>query len=395
MSRRIDVGYVPLLDAAPLIIAAEIGFAAEEGLELALHPEASWAALRDRLIWGRYDAAHMLAPVVIAQTAGVGVGDVALDALMVLSVNGDMIGAAPALARAIAAAGGDFHDAAATGRALASAAARRPLRLGIPFPLSMHSALVDYWLAGTGLSDGVDLTTVPPPRMAGAMAAGEIDAFCVGEPWGSVAVEIGAAELILPGTAIWQFAPEKVLAMPRAAVDAEPDRAAALMRAIWRAARWLGDPANAMTAAELVGRPAYVGVSPEVLERTLTGRVVVDASGREERVPRAIEFFAGAASFPWRSQALWITRSLSRRTGADPARLRAAARSSFRSDLFRSVLGPIGADLPGASEKLEGAMATQTAVASTLGRLLLGPDRFFDGQVFDPSAEGRSGILLV
>ena len=386
MSRRIDVGYVPLLDAAPLIIAAEMGFAAEEGLDLALHRELSWAALRDRLIWGRYAAAHMLAPVVIAQSAGIGVGDAALDALMVLSVNGDMIGAGPALAEAVAASGGDFLDAAATGRALAAATAGRPLRLGIPFPLSMHAALVDYWLAGSGLTGGVNLITVPPPRMAGAMAAGEIDAFCVGEPWGSIAVEVGAAQLILPGAAIWEFAPEKVLAMPRAGVEAEPERAAALMRAVWRAARWLGDPTNAMTAAELVGGAGYLDVSAEVLERILAGRLVVDSQGREMRVPRAIEFFAGAASFPWRSQALWIAEALAQSMGAQRPRLRAAARASFRADLFRSVLGPIGADLPGASEKLEGAMTTQTAVASTLGKLLLGPDRFFDGRVFDPTA---------
>lgn len=384
MSRRIDVGYVPLLDAAPLIIAAEMGFAAEEGLELALRRETSWAALRDRLIWGRYAAAHMLAPVVIAQTAGVGVGEAALDALMVLSVNGDVIGAGPAFAGEIAAAGGDFLDAAATGRALAAATAGRPLRFGVPFPLSMHAALVDCWLAGSGLGGRLSLVTVPPPRMASAMAAGEIDAFCVGEPWGSVAVEVGAAHLILPGAAIWRFAPEKVLAMPREAVEARPERAAALMRAVWRASRWLGDPANAMTAAEIVSGPGYLDVSPEILERILAGRLVVDPQGREARVARAIEFFAGAASFPWRSQALWIAEALAGSTGADRTRLRAAARSCFRADLFRAVLGPIGADLPGASEKLEGAMSTQTAVASTLGKLLLGPDRFFDGRVFDP-----------
>ena len=120
MNRRVDVGYVPLLDAAPLIIAAEMGFAAEEGLELALYRELSWAALRDRLIWGRYHAAHMLAPVVVAQTAGIGVGGAAMDALMVLSVNGDMIGAEPALAGAIAGTGCGFLDAGATGRALAA-----------------------------------------------------------------------------------------------------------------------------------------------------------------------------------------------------------------------------------------------------------------------------------
>ena len=105
--------------------------------------------------------------------------------------------------------------------------------------------------------------------------------------------------------------------MSRATVEAEPDRAAALMRAVWRAARWLGDPANAMTAAELAGGAAYLDVSPEILERTLAGRLVVDGHGREVRVPRAIDFFTGAASFPWRSQALWIAEALARSTGAD------------------------------------------------------------------------------
>lgn len=382
MTLRIDVGFVPLLDAAPLVIAAEMGFAAEEGLDLALHREPSWSALRDRLIWGGYHAAHMLAPVVIAQTAGIGVGDAGLDALIVLSVNGNVVGASPALAEDIGRAGGDVLDAAATARAIERLGVGRPLRFGVPFPLSTHAALVDCWLPGRG----VTLVTVPPPRMAAAMAAGEIDVFCVGEPWGSVAVEAGVARLILAGTAIWEFAPEKVLAMPRTTVAADPERAAALMRAVWRAARWLGDPAHAMAAAELVAAPRYLDLPPELLERGLTGRFEIDERGTEARVARAIEFFAGAASFPWRSQALWIAEWLSRSTGADRTRLRAAARASFRTDLFRSVLGPIGADLPGASEKLEGAMAAPTAVASTLGRLLLGPDRFFDGRVFDPTA---------
>lgn len=380
MSRRIDAGFVPLLDAAPLIVAREMGFAAEEGLDLVLHRELSWAALRDRLIWGGYDAAQMLAPVVVAQTAGIGAGDAALDALMVLSVNGDVLGTTPSLAAAIARAGGDFRDAAATAHALAAAAGGRLLRIGVPFPLSTHAALVDCWLpAGTGV-----LVTVPPPRMASAMAAGRIDAFCVGEPWGSVAVEAGTAELILAGAAIWEFAPEKVLAMPRAIVDSDPELAAALMRAVWRSARWLGERSNAMTAAEMTA--PHIDVAPELLERLLSARLVADGSGAELRVPRAIEFFAGAANFPWRSQALWIADWLARTTGTPRPRLRRAARASFRADLYRAVLGPIGADLPGASEKLEGAMATQTAVASTLGTLVLGPDRFFDGRVFDPTA---------
>lgn len=385
MSVRVDCGYVPLLDAAPLIVAAEIGFAAEEGLDLVLHREMSWASLRDKLIWGIYKAAHMLSPVVVAQSAGLGVGAEPFDALMVLSINGDVIGTRPDLARAMRAEDLDFLDAAAIGRALFAAAGGATLRFGVPFPFSMHSELLSYWLDGVGGANGVELTTIPPPLMAAAIAAGEIDAFCVGEPWGSVAVEGGAAELILPGTAIWQFAPEKVLAMPRSRVTAEPDTAARLMRAVWRAQQWAADPANLMTVAEISGRPDYLDVAPEILERSLTGRLVVNLRGAERHVPRCVEFFDGAASFPWRSQGLWIADALARRTGADRHRLRQAARAAFRTDVFRNVLGPVGADLPGASEKLEGAMTTRTAVASTLGGLVLGPDRFFDSRIFDPT----------
>lgn len=390
MNRIIDAGFVPLLDAAPLIIAAEMGFAAEERFELRLHREMSWASLRDRLIWGQYHAAHMLSPVVIAQSGGLGAGDTVLDALMVLSVNGAVIGVRPDLARAMAKASGsaglDFMDATATGRALL-AAADGPIRIGVPFPYSMHAELVGYWLEVLGAGREVRLATVPPPRMAAEIAAGEIDAFCVGEPWGSVSVERGVAELILPGAAIWRFAPEKVLAVTRAGLKEAPDRAAALMRACWRAGRWIAQPANRMTVAEILGRPDYLNVSPELLERALGGRLVVNSRGEERRIRRCIEFFDGAATFPWRSQALWIADRLARRAGGDRARLRAAARASFRADLYRDVLGPIGADLPGASEKLEGVLPVPTAVASTLGQLQLGPDTFFDGRIFDPGDE--------
>lgn len=143
----------------------------------------------------------------------------------------------------------------------------------------MHSELVSYWLDALGGGGRFELATIPPSHMAASIAAGEIHAFCVGEPWGSVAVEAGAAELVLPGAAIWQFAPEKVLAMSRHRVEADPDRAAALMRAVWRAARWCADPANTITAAEIVGRPSHLDVLPEILERSLASRLIINTGG--------------------------------------------------------------------------------------------------------------------
>jgi len=388
MTDRIEIGFLPLIDAAPLVIAREIGFAAEEGLEIALSREPSWSALRDKLAMGLIHAAQMLSPVPVAMALGLGGLATSLDALMVLSVNGNVIGVSRGLAARMRRRGvpNDFMAAGTIGRALI-AAADGPLVVGVPFPFSMHVELLRYWLEGLDESgaDRLVVRTVPPPRMADAMAAGEIDAFCVGEPWGSIAVERGVADLILPGCAIWRFAPEKVLAVRSGFSEAEPGLTARLMRAVWRAARWLGDPAHHMTASEILARTPYLDLAAEIVERPMEGRLVVSPDGEVGTAPRMIEFYEGAATFPWRSQAVWIAARLAARHGIDPAGAAAAARGVFRSDVFREVLGPVGADLPGASEKLEGALDMATPVASSTGRLYLGPDCFFDGRVFDPT----------
>ena len=158
------------------------------------------------------------------------------------------------------------------------------------------------------------------------------------------------------------------------------------MRALWRAGRWLGDPVNRMVAAEVLAAPAYLAMSAEIVERALHGTLVADAGGATLHHPRLIGFHDGAASFPWRSQAIWIARRLAARSGIAPAEADRIARACFRPDIHRAALAPLGVDLPGASEKVEGALAERTAVASSRGTLFLGPDCFFDGQTFDPSA---------
>ena len=214
--QHLDVGFVPLVDAAPLIVAAELGFADEEGLRLALQASPSWSTLRDRLSFGHVQAAHMLSPVPVASALGLGGHGEPLHALSVLSANGNVVGVSGMMAQKLRAAGHpfDFADAEAAGKALI-AAREGQLRVGVPFPFSMHAELVFYWLSALGLPAPQELQvrTVPPALMADAVKAGELDAFCVGEPWGSRAVEAGVGELLLPGKAIWAFAPEKVLAV--------------------------------------------------------------------------------------------------------------------------------------------------------------------------------------
>lgn len=383
----LSVGFIPLVDAAPLIVAQDMGFAAEEGIALELRRAPSWSSLRDMLSFGQVEAAHMLSPVPVASALGLGGSGAPLSAVSVLSVNGSVIGVSRALAARLREQGHDFafNDARAAGLALI-AAAQNGLRIGVPFPFSMHAELIYYWLSALGLPapQGVDIRTVPPQLMAEAIRAGEIDAFCVGEPWGSQAVETGMGELLLPGRAIWAFAPDKVLAVRSDWAEQEGALLGRLIRAVWRAGRWLADPGSHTLAAELLARPACLNLPAEMLERALTGRLVISPAGEERQVPGFVEFHRGAASFPWRSQAEWIGLQLAARTGLERAAARRAAARVFRSDLHRQALAGTHADLPGASAKIEGAVQAETSIASASGRLSLLPDAFFDGRFFDP-----------
>ncbi|WP_368186886.1 ABC transporter substrate-binding protein [Aestuariibius sp. HNIBRBA575] len=380
------IAIMPLVDAAPLIVAQDMGFAAEEGLALDLVQAPSWSALRDMVSYGRVEAAHMLSPVPIANALGLGGGAAAMSAVSVMSVNGNVIGVSRRIADLLRAKGYafDFKDANAAGRALIGAG---KLRIGVPFPFSMHAELLYYWLSKLGLNmpDGIDVRTVPPPLMAQAISAGEIDAFCVGEPWGSIAVENNVGELLLPGSAIWSFAPEKVLATRDDWAANEPELVARLIRAVWRAGRWLGETSSRITAAELLSKPERLNISAEIIDRSLNNRLVVSSRGDERRTERFVEFHAGAASFPWRSQAAWIGAQLASRHGLDPVNSIHIAKSVFRPDLHRAALRGTGADLPGANEKLEGAVDNPMPVAGESGKLFLQTNQFFDGCIFDPT----------
>ncbi|WP_435660671.1 CmpA/NrtA family ABC transporter substrate-binding protein [Leisingera caerulea] len=388
---RIPAGYVPLTDAAPLIAAQEMGFAAEERLTLDLHRAPSWSSLRDMLAYGQVDAAQMLSPVPVAAALGLGGASAQFSVLSVLSVNGTVIGAGSRLAGRLTAAGHrfSFDDAVSAGQALI-AASDRPLRIGVPFPFSMHAELLTYWLEGLGLNTAQDIVirTVPPPLMARAIRSGDIDAFCVGEPWGSIAVEQGDGALLLPGRAIWSFAPEKVLAVRSGWAETEPALSGRLIRALWRAGRWLTDPSCRGLAAEILSSRRYLDLPAEIIERGLCGKFTVTPQGLQREAPGFVGFHAGAAGYPWRSQAQWTALRLAKRNGLDQQAALQKAKHVFRSDLYRTALSGTGAVLPDASSRLEGALEAGTLAAGESDPVNLLPNRFFDGRVFDPLAAG-------
>ncbi|MEO9130800.1 MAG: ABC transporter substrate-binding protein, partial [Sphingomonas sp.] len=198
----VQIGFLPLVDAALPILAREFGFAEAEGIDLMLVRDMSWATVNDRLLYGHSDAAHLLAPLAIATTLGLGRPAMSLSVPFVLGLNGNAITLRPDLAAQVTAVGGP-SDVTTIGTRLAEAverarAAGKPFRFGVVHRYSSHDYMLRYWLMGSGIDPDrdVEIVTVAPPFAADALAEGEVDGICVGEPWNSVAVDRGVGAIV-------------------------------------------------------------------------------------------------------------------------------------------------------------------------------------------------------
>ncbi len=390
MTTHLKIAFLPLNDAAVLVAARERGFAEEEGLSLELVRTTSWATLRDRLVFGQVHAAQMLAPLAVAVTLGLSQQPAALAAPYKLGVNGNMLVMASDFAKALepnvvarlADPLGTAHDFAA-----AIGLWRRKPVIGVVHRFSSHSLMLRYWLASAGVDPDKDvvLRVLPPSLTVEAMRAEEIDGFIAGEPWGSAAIEAGLAETVAIGERIWRRGVEKILAFRESWLEENPDTVDRLLRALARAAAWCDDAANHATLAALLSDPRYVDQPADLIQRALDGQIVARAGEAALANPDFMLFGREATPFPWRSQALWIYSQLVRwkMVAHDGATAQKAAHV-FRPDIFRRALANSDVPMPGASMKVEGAVDVPLAVGSRRGGLTLGPDRFFDGRIFDP-----------
>lgn len=269
----VRVGFVPLMDAALLVVAREEGFAAAEGIDLALVKEGSWAAVRDKLNARLFDAAHMLAPAAIASTLGLGHFRAPLASPVALSLDGNAITVSNALAAELV--GLDGPDE--TAKAMAALIARRaragaePFTIGVVFGYSCHLYQVRAWLklGGVDPERDVRLVVIPPPLMAESLAAGHLDLFCAGAPWNRQAEEAGAGKVLHPCHVIAPDCLEKLLVV-RADQTGAP-WLPGLVRAVVRAAEWAGETRNIAKLARLLASPDYVGASAGLIEAILTG----------------------------------------------------------------------------------------------------------------------------
>jgi ABC-type nitrate/sulfonate/bicarbonate transport system substrate-binding protein len=345
---RLRIGFIPLCDAAALLVAVDKGFAAAEGLDIELIREVSWSNVRDKLNIGLFDAAHLLAPVAIASSLGLGHIKVPIVASFGLGVNGNAITLSPGLwAELVKTADGSILDPMVTARALANIVAARkrrgkePLTFGMTFPFSTHNYQLRFWMAAAGIDpdEDVRLVVLPPPYMVESLVSGQVDGFCVGAPWNSIAVDLGVGCILHFSCEILAHAAEKVLAMRARWADENPDTVIRLVRALDRSAAFIEDPANRSEVAALLAAPHRVGVAAEVIERTLEGRLKVAPDGSVRSDDRYLLIGRHGATRPDPVQAAWLYAQMVR-WGQTPLSkdLLAAARDVFRPDLFDAAL---------------------------------------------------------
>jgi two-component system, oxyanion-binding sensor len=377
------IGFIPLVDAAALIVAADKGFAAAEGLEVELVREASWSNIRDKLAIGLFDAAHMLTPMAIASNLGLGHIKVPLAAPVSLATNGNAITvSAPLHAQLRQEAEGEIADPAVSARALGALARRReaqglePLTFGMTFPFSTHNYQLRYWMAEGGLDPDRDLRLVvlPPPYMVESLREGYVDGFCVGAPWNSIAVDAGLGVILHFGCEIFSCAPEKTLAFRKIAAEEAPERTAALIRAVLRAMDFIGQAENRPEVARLLAAKDRVGVEADLISRTLEGRLRIDAMGATRS--RADYLRIGAAGGrPEPVEAAWLYAQMVRWGQAPfaPQSLR-AAEAVMRADLFAAAGGAAApmSEAPGAVGAFSGPAFEPDSIERYLGAFAIG-----------------------
>ena len=333
---RIRIGLVRLTDMAPAFVAEAKGFFAAERVDATLSIEPSWANIADKLTYRALDAAVMLPPLALAVAMGLRGAGTPLIVPLSISRNGNAFTVSPSLADAV---GADTGDVMVVGRRLADIVAGRGarLRFAVVHAYSSHDLLLRYWLAACGIDpvESVELVAVPPVDMVAALAAGEIDGFCAGAPWGAVATQQGVGRTVMLTSAVWRDHPEKCFAVTADWAERQPDGLQATLRALLRAQLYCDDPANAEEIAQLLAAPermGVVGVSAPALRASLPGAT---PNGGVD-----ISRFSGAASVPRLEHAAWFLGQMARWGRFGPEIDQAAlARAVYRPDLYARAAG--------------------------------------------------------
>lgn len=298
---EVRIGFIPLTDCASVVMASVLGFDKKYGVKIVPSKEASWAGVRDKLVNGELDFSHVLYGLVYGVHLGVGGPRKDMAVLMGLNHNGQAITLSKALA----------DKGAVDGPSLAALMARekREYTFAGTFPTGTHAMWMHYWLAAAGINplSGAKLITVPPPQMVANMRVGNMDGFCVGEPWNHRAIMDGIGITANTTQEIWRDHPEKVLGTTAEFVKKHPNTTRAVMMAVLEAGQWIdASLSNKMKMAETIAGKAYVNTGVDAINQRILGRYQ-NGRGKTWDDPHHMKFFNdGAVTFPYLSDGMWF-----------------------------------------------------------------------------------------
>jgi len=299
--KEVKIGFIPLTDCASVVMASVLGLDQKYGVKIIPTKEASWAGVRDKLVNGELDFAHVLYGLVYGLHLGVSGPKKEMAVLMTLNQNGQAITLSNKLADKGAV------DAASLAKLMASD--KREYTFAQTFPTGTHAMWLYYWLASAGIDPLKDakVITVPPPQMVANMRIGNMDGFCVGEPWGHRAIMDNIGITAVTTQDIWQGHPEKVLGTTAEFAQKNPNTARAVMMAILEAGRWIdASLQNKLKMAETIAGKAYVNTSVDAINQRILGRYQ-NGLGKTWDDPNHMKFFAdGAVNYPYLSDGMWF-----------------------------------------------------------------------------------------
>lgn len=333
LARPLRVGFVALTDAAPLVAAQELGFFGQHGLRVHLSREVGWATIRDKIIHGELDAAQAPAPMLWAARLGIDCAPCPVLTAFVLNLHGNAITLSHRL-----------RDEGVTDTASLRATARRRrgerrLTLGVVFPFSAHALLLRQWLRAADIEPDRDvrIVVVPPAQMFPNLQAGTLDGYCVGEPWGTLAVQAGVGWCPAWSASLWPGHVEKVLMVREVFATTRAGEHAALVRALGEAAAWCDEPRHRPRLALLLSGRAYLNQPARAILPALTGRFD-PGTGRTESVPDFHVFARGDANAPTAPRVAALQAELVASGLLTPALLTPELpRRLFREDLYRDA----------------------------------------------------------
>ncbi|MBH1964917.1 MAG: ABC transporter substrate-binding protein [Comamonadaceae bacterium] len=339
---EVKIGFIPLTDCASVVMASVLGLDKKYGVKIVLSKEASWAGVRDKLVNGELDMAHVLYGLIYGVHLGVSGPKKDMAVLMGLNHNGQAITLSKALA----------DKGAVDGPSLAALMAKekREYTFAGTFPTGTHAMWMHYWLAAAGINPltGAKLITVPPPQMVANMRVGNMDGFCVGEPWNQRAIMDGIGVTANTTQEIWKDHPEKVLGTTADFMKKYPNTTRAVMMAVMEAGQWIdASLSNKMKMAETIAGKAYVNTSVDAINQRILGRYQ-NGRGKSWDDANHMKFFNdGLVNFPFLSDGMWFLTQ-HKRWGLlkqHPDYL-AVAKQVNQIDLYRSVASAMKISVP-------------------------------------------------